>query len=263
MNKPLVEAIFELRWAGTPQAPGIHHDPHYRLLVGRLHERVCGSYPCHEQLPTAALPDELVGYMVQHRFRAGEDQWPLLQVGPGIMTLNDTANYTWEDFRTRAADAVGSLIEAHPQPDALRVVALTLRYIDAVRLDYVADDVLAFLRQMMRVTVSLPPTLLADPTIGRAPEHLQLETRYRSGRPPGSAALRFTTGQRDGQPSLIWESVVQSTDADVPEITGGFADWLEAAHDLTDDWFFKLIEGDLERRFAGECADDGAGAGAQ
>jgi uncharacterized protein (TIGR04255 family) len=30
-----------------------------------------------------------------------------------------------------------------------------------------------------------------------------------------------------------------------------FSKWLDEAHDLTDEWFFKMIEGELERRFAG------------
>ena len=25
--------------------------------------------------------------------------------------------------------------------------------------------------------------------------------------------------------------------------------WIKKAHDLTDDWFFKLIEGELQKRF--------------
>lgn len=258
-DKPLVEAILEVRWATVSPAPGIHLDPHYKLLVGRLHERVCEDYPFHEQLPTAALPDELVGYMVQQRFRVGPDRWPVLQVGPGVMTLNDAGDYMWDDFRARATMAVRRLFEAHPQPDGLRVNGLTLRYIDAVGLDATADDVVAFLRQMMRVTVDLPASLLDDPALSRSPEHLQLETRYRCGRPPGSMTVRFTTAQRDEHPSLVWESVMQSAEADVPAVPEGFPDWLDAAHDLTDDWFFKLIEGQLERRFAGECPCDEPG----
>jgi uncharacterized protein (TIGR04255 family) len=31
-----------------------------------------------------------------------------------------------------------------------------------------------------------------------------------------------------------------------------FEKWLDAAHAVTDDWFFKLIDGELERRFSGD-----------
>ncbi|WP_242529248.1 hypothetical protein [Methylacidimicrobium sp. B4] len=37
-----------------------------------------------------------------------------------------------------------------------------------------------------------------------------------------------------------------------PSIPDGFSRWLDKAHDLTDDWFFKLIEGELESTFSAE-----------
>src|SRR5581483_2894612 len=113
-NKPLVEAILEVRWGLVSHAPGHESDPHYKLLLGRLYDRLQEKYPEHEQLPTAIIPDELVGHVVQHRFRTSAKGWPLVQVGPGILTINSTAEYTWEDvFRPRSVDAVGRLYEAH------------------------------------------------------------------------------------------------------------------------------------------------------
>jgi uncharacterized protein (TIGR04255 family) len=105
-NKPLVEAIIEVRWQLKSPNPGIQIDPHYKILLGRLYDKVVQKYPEHEQLPTASMPDEVTGQMVHHRFRNGGNDWPLLQVGPGIFTLNDTHKYTWEDFRARAVEAV-------------------------------------------------------------------------------------------------------------------------------------------------------------
>jgi len=39
-NKPLIEAIFELRWEFQEPAPGIKTDPHYRIIVGRIYDKV-------------------------------------------------------------------------------------------------------------------------------------------------------------------------------------------------------------------------------
>ena len=61
-NKPLVEAILEIRWhlvqppvtvQGPAQMMLPAADPHYRLLLGRLFDRLQKEYPVHEQLPTA------------------------------------------------------------------------------------------------------------------------------------------------------------------------------------------------------------------
>lgn len=107
-NKPLVEAILEIRWhlvqltsvQGPAQMILPAGDPHYRLLLARLFDRLQKDYPVHEQLPTATLPDDMLPQIVQHCFRAANDDWPLVQVGPGVFTVNDTHRYTWTDFQT-------------------------------------------------------------------------------------------------------------------------------------------------------------------
>lgn len=53
-NKPLAEAIFELRWAlDEKRVQGLAVDPGFRLLVGRYYDRVKGNYPSVVDLPTA------------------------------------------------------------------------------------------------------------------------------------------------------------------------------------------------------------------
>ena len=37
-NRPLVEAIFELRWEFQPDAPtGLRSDPNYGIIIGKLY----------------------------------------------------------------------------------------------------------------------------------------------------------------------------------------------------------------------------------
>jgi uncharacterized protein (TIGR04255 family) len=59
-------------------------------------------------------------------------------------------------------------------------------------------------------------------------------------------------GQKDDQTAIIWDTSVQSAGDDVPPLPQGFSQWVDAAHTVTGDWFFKLIEGELERSFSGE-----------
>ena len=57
-NKPLVEAALEIQWQLQAHAtPGIKTDPHYKMLLGRFYERLVDTYPVHETLPAAALPE--------------------------------------------------------------------------------------------------------------------------------------------------------------------------------------------------------------
>ncbi|NQT18100.1 MAG: TIGR04255 family protein [Planctomycetes bacterium] len=251
-NKPLVEAILEVKWALQVSADNVRIDPHYKLLVGSLYDRLCDEYPEHEPLPSATMPDEVMSQVVQHRFRSAQADWPLIQVGPGILTLNETQKYTWDDFRVRSIAILGKLFDAYAKPGELKIESLVLRYIDAVEFDYMNHDVSAFLKDKMKVSLALPGTLFANNGIKSQPLRLNWRMDFACKQPRGVLHLRFATGQRQGESVVLWETVVQSTDDDVPEMPSQFSAWLDSAHGVTHDCFFKIIEGELERRFRGE-----------
>ncbi len=247
-NKPLVEAILELQWHVSPE----QGDPHYTLFPGRLYDRVASSYPFHEPLPTSIIPQPVIQNIVQHRFRSKEDGWPLIQVGPGIVTLNDTESYTWPDFGEWAKELVQNVFKSYPKPEGLRIISLLLRYIDAVEFDYNKSNVFGFLEEKLKTKIALPSKLFNDVPVTGMPVGFNFQAVFPVTLPKGAITVRFATGTRHEKPSLIWETAVISRGADVPTMPDGFGEWVEAAHRLTDDWFFKLIEGGLERRFAGE-----------
>lgn len=251
-NKPLVEAMLECRWQLTASAIGHETDPNFQLLLGRFYDRMQTTYPEYEQLPTAGIPDGLVSHVVQHRFRSGPNQWPLVQIGPGILTVNSTADYTWEAFRPRAVEAVAKLFESHPKPEQLKITHLILRYIDAIAFDYQAEHVLRFLKDKMKIDASFPKSLFGDNQVEEKPIQFNWQTAFKCEKPLGIVAIQFGLGQKENMPAIIWDTSVQSAAADIPAIPTEFDKWISQSHEVASDWFFKLIEGDLERKFSGE-----------
>jgi uncharacterized protein (TIGR04255 family) len=148
--------------------------------------------------------------------------------------------------------AVDKLFEAHPKPSDLKIESLLLRYIDAVEFDYPKNDLSEFLREKMKVAISLPDSLFANQEVQKHPVFLGLQSVFLCHNPKGLITVRFSSGQKDSRPALLWETLVESKGTDVPTMPKGFANWIDAAHTITDDWFFKLIEGELERRFSGD-----------
>lgn len=249
-NKPLIEAIFELRWELQGRTEGMKIDPHYKILLGRIYDRAKDEYPFHEQLPAATMPDEIAGYVVQHRFRKDKDKWPLIQIGPGIVTLNDTEGYIWEDFEKRISHLLDVLFEAYPGAENdLKPNWLLLRYIDAVDFDYEKDDIFIFLKEKMKVSVEMYQELFKETGISNIPLGFDLRFSFPAKRPKGAVHLRFFRGKRRDVDALIWETQVQSIGKDAPNANGEISGWVADAHKLTDDWFFKMIEGELLRRF--------------
>ena len=250
-NKPLTEAIFELKWEIPPQSPQLlQGDPNYRILFARFSEKVQDSYPVYELLPAAEVPDGLIDHDAQHRFRATENGWPLVQIGHGIVTVNDTDSYTWGDFRERARKAVDDLFESHPNKNGFGVKELTLRYLDAIEVDLENEDVFTFLQSKLKTRISLLDSLFLSGDVDSAPNHLVLETAFPSSKPSGTIFLKIGTGWRSGKPAVLLDTRVVSNGKNLPKMPTEFLDWLDSAHDLTDDWFFKLIEGELEERFS-------------
>jgi len=247
---PLVEAILEIRWKLIEQSPGVSIDPKYKVLVGRLYDRLEATYPVHEPLPTASMPDEMLGYVVQHRFRSAEHQWPLVQVGPGVVTLNETENYTWDDFEKRSHQLLNHLFEAYPDaPNSLTITSLQLRYIDAIFFDFDHDDIFAFMADQLQINLNFPPKIFQNSPLHSRPTGFNALFAFPITDPNGVIRLRFARGKRMERDALIWETVVQSDEANVPEMPSGFQTWLAAAHTLTHNLFFKLIEGPLEKSF--------------
>ncbi|MEF3697300.1 TIGR04255 family protein [Desulfolutivibrio sp.] len=250
-NKPLVEAIFEMRWKlqGGPTGPQI--DPHYKLFLGRLYDRLLPDYPEHEQLPTANVPDEIAGHIVQHRFRVGAGSWPLIQIGPGIFTVNSATDYSWMPFRKRVIASIDKFYEAHPKVSDLTVSHMILRYIDAVSFDFTKNNVYDFLREYLKMGVSFPDNLFSSTGVEAKPANFTWQTSFNCQSPNGLISIRFATAHKDNTPVLVWETIVETIGKDLPELPVHFCKWLDAAHKITDDWFFKMIEGELERRFSG------------
>lgn len=248
-NKPLVEAIFELKWDLQESVSGMGTDPYYKLLIGGIYERIKDEYPFHEQLPTATMPDELAAYVIQHRFRKNENGWPLIQIGPGIITFNDTEGYTWENFKESSIRMLNTLFETYPDAEAnLNVDGLLLRYIDATAFDFENDDILVFLKEQLKTEINLYQKLFEGTEVSNLPLGFDMRFSFSSAKPKGNVHLRFGRGKKEDSDALMWETVVQSVAEDIPKDAEGIVTWITEAHDLTDDWFFKLIEGELQTR---------------
>jgi uncharacterized protein (TIGR04255 family) len=252
-NKPLVEAALEIQWQLHGQGTGvIKADPHYKMLLGRFYERLMDTYPIHETLPAAALPESMAAYSPQHLFRVGPAQWPAVQIGPGILSVHERDEYSWKDFVWRCVETASKLVDAYPRPAELKVELLRLRYLDAVAFDFTQENLLDFLRDKFKSTAQLPSDLFQDRHVQPQPISFSWQASFREDTPPGTISVRFSTGERQAKPAILWETVVESVGKEVPQIPRDFQTWLQEAHELSSDWFFKLIAGELEKNFAGE-----------
>ena len=250
-KKPLVEAIFELNWALQP-GQGSDVDPGFKILFGRFYDQVRGEYQDLENLPQAQLPEELTGRLVRHRFRSAKDKWPLIQIGPGVLSVNDTDGYTWDDFRPRLNKAVRALHASYPSEiQPLTITQVLLRYIDAIPYDG-KTPVLSFLKESLHTTIEMDQRLFEDSQSANSPFGLNLSLLFRLPELPGVVSVTFALGLREEKPSIIWDTQILAKGDDIPKTLDEYDTWIGKAHTISGKWFRTLSRGKLYDSFKGD-----------
>ncbi|PWB81022.1 MAG: hypothetical protein C3F08_02915 [Candidatus Methylomirabilota bacterium] len=243
-NKPLIEAIAEIKWGKESEL-----DPGFQVIVGRLYERLQGDYPEIEDLPTAQVPPAMTIHMARHRFRRKKDGWPLVQIGPGILTVNETETYRWDDFSSRVKVALAKLYDVQPFREGININQLLLRYINAIEFDYLSQDLTALLSKKMRAHISIPRELFQQTPVRERLQGLNLQLTFPAESPRGVFHVAFGTGRKEDKRALIWELQMRSAGPDVPDMPLAFDTWLASAHELAEQWFFEIIKGELLESF--------------
>lgn len=257
-NKPLVEAVFELHWHLEKKVDESEVDPGFRILLGRFFDKVKTSYPAVVDLPVAQIPEAMVPHVVRHQFRASKDGWPLIQLGPGILSINETSNYRWETFRPMLEGGLNSLQASYPtEIYAFRPARIILRYINGISNESTGSQlsVIDFLRDQLHTRIEVEPALFETADEWRFPEIARLHLAYPLSKPKASGRLAFAFGGASDPSNLLLEISIDSAKNGVPDSVSGIMQWLDDAHRIVDKWFFGLVRGELLNRFEQENAD--------
>jgi len=245
-NKPLVEAILEVKWALVSEGGGRQRDPRSQLLAGQLFEQLKDNFPHQVELPASQMPDGMTTYTPRIQFRAVQDGWPLMQLGPGILTVNQTEDYEWGAYLKLCTTVIQTLFNVYPVNECtLDIIEVSLRYIDADKLD---DSIIDF---MKKLKIDFPkPGFFQD--FEPVDDELlagSLSMTYPCRKPKGALQLIYNQGTKDEERALIWETRVLSRAADAPKCHDDFIKWMSEAHTITHEWFMHQIAGDLLQKY--------------
>ncbi|NCT74898.1 MAG: TIGR04255 family protein [Chitinophagaceae bacterium] len=243
-NAPLQEVIFEIRWALKPDLrSGQILDEGYELASGRLSTIVEKSFPYYRRVLPQDLPEQLLPYQVVHQYWTGENKWPVLQLGPGIFTINCTDEaYDWEKgYRKLIEDGINWLMQSYKQ--ALNIRLASLRYIDAIKVDdYGGIDGgwQSFIKNHLNFEYNNHFN-----TLGR---QKQMQVNQTFELEDGSdLQLQIADAIRNNQKALVWQTaIIKKAVFDVE----GLLKWADYAHSITHDLFQEMIKPDLYASFS-------------
>lgn len=249
---PLAEAWLELNWKLQDIEQNLRRDPGYPIALGMFYNLVRDKYPLQHQLPINDIPSELVPQMVRFQFRKADNGYPLLQIGPGIASVNFTSEgYHWTAFRTEAEYLIDSIVKAYePTEFPLRLESTALRYRNIFPLDEV-NDPLQF--------TSLLNTKIDIPIINHSsPIHFDLNFNYALEVPQGSTGViklatanRLQEGDDFGPQLLVLDLAIIATERSKINLDNQLLNWLDISHEFIHNWFFEFIQGELFERLKG------------
>jgi len=259
LHPPLIEAIFELRWEienlqpneARPQGAFVPmRDPAYPMMYGRLYERLKKDFPFTEDLPSTGAHPETTPYVPRHRIRKEKNGHPLVQVGPGIITVNEAKGYSWKSFRSSAQRIIESVVDLYPS-DAmpLNFIKAEMRYVNGIRFDLARENPLSFLAEKLHTKVEVAPELLTLNSLNERPNAVGLNLAYALEKPMGNLNLALNLGQFEGKPTFIQQTLIQSVGELLPADTEGLSLWLEEAHTVAENCFQVLCKGALMEKF--------------
>jgi len=116
-----------------------------------------------------------------------------------------------------------------------------------------------FLRTHLNITVSLPKDIPGPVSQHAFPTDLHSVMRFGLERPAGKGQITIasatTTDSQlpsEQQKLIIWELEAASIEDVVPDYRDQaiFVQWLDEAHSVLHEWFFRLIEGELFKEFS-------------
>ncbi|MDE3046463.1 MAG: TIGR04255 family protein [Verrucomicrobiota bacterium] len=257
LNPPLAEAIFELRWElQSDQQTRRMHDVAYPMMYGRIYERLKKDFPLIEDLPATQVHPDGSPFVVRHRLRKEKNGWPLVQVGPGIVTINEDKSYSWSSFRSLILRVVDSIIELYPSESMpLNFVKSEIRYINGITFDPQKEHPLQYMANKLHLKVEVEPEIFALNEIEERPIGIGMNLAYALNRPVGNFAVSSNLGHVDGKPALILQTVIQSLGETVPQDKENFEMWLSQAHGVAENCFGSLCRGALMQRFSGMDGD--------
>ncbi len=247
-NAPLQEVIFEIRWALMPgKESGQLIDEEFELASGRLSSILEQKFPYYRRIIPQNISEQLMHYNVVHQYWTGENKWPVIQLGPGIFTINCTDDeYFWENYQKLIQEGVAWLDKAYKSP--LNILFASLRYIDEIKIDDyggIESGWKNFINTHFNFEYHNHFNTLGKQTQIQVNQTFQLKDG-------SDLQVQFSNGIKNNKETLVWQTaILKKTSFNREHL---FL-WTENAHRVTHKLFKEMIKPNLYDSFSRKDTD--------
>lgn len=237
-NAPLLEVIFEINWDITSNTDLVD----FQYLHGDLYSYLKPRYPHRENLLHPDIPLEIAKGNPVFRFRASPGSYPLIQIGPGLISLNTIdKKYYWEEFRDESNQILNTLNEIYPKYSELNL-SPALTYIDFFNYNKDDNSSLDFINSNFKL--ALNDTFMNN--FASKMHDVNLTFNYEVDKMIISLNLRDGKNNNKENGLVLQTKVIGKKEKYNSE---KLKIWLDSAHQLTSNMFKSLTAGKLYESF--------------
>ena len=238
-NSPLQEVIFELLLEDEVDENGNPTEEKYDLAQGVFAKDISKDFPFRV---SNKYPNGIRLFpRIVHQFWKDKNKWPVIQIGPGIITVNDTdTNYEWEKFFPLVNQCLDQM-EAS-LGEELKIKKAVLRYVDAVELDEAdSDKKIEYVNEKFNIQLNNNFTLREGKMIG-------LNINQSFALKDGSVVnFSITNGKsKKNQPAIVWQTLISINTIDEKI---GIKGWLDYSHSIVSQLFKDTITKEFYEQF--------------
>jgi len=236
---PLQEVIFELFLNQSVDSNGNPREDDFDLAQGVFHKLISADFS--HRIIRNYPSDIKIFPRIKYQYWKKENEWPVVQIGPGLLTVNDTEkNYEWDNYYDLILSTIDKLLDSYS--NQININRISLRYIDAVDLDFKSsNEKLEFINQNFKINLinnfSLEPAKLS---------RININQTYTL---PDSSNVNFTISDgksKNNKSAVVWQSQVLNSNV---KSTEDIKTWLNMAHSITHDLFTKTIKDEFYEQF--------------
>lgn len=233
---PLIEVIFEIRWGMKSK----EQLAKYQYLVGDLYSLVKIKYPFRESVNPPEFPIEFLINAPVHRFRTEAEKYPLIQIGPGLLTLNTiNENYVWEQYELEAFELTKNFLSVS-EFDKSENLTLALHYFDFIKFDFQNSDVEQFLKENLNLQIQ--QYFFKN---NNNPNYINVNFNYNTEL--GSFSVSINRGQNKGNEGILIQTSI--TKLGLFPNQNDIREWLNNSHEFCSSIFKDMTQGNLYNTF--------------
>ena len=239
-NAPLKEVVFEMHWKlDVDKESGLLLDRDFPLASGKFDSLANQSLTFYERLVPDVLPYNFFSHKAIHRYWKSANEYPVMQLGPGLFTVNDTEKkYVWKDFKKTIFEGIKWLRESYR--DRLNLDFIELHYIDAVQIPDDLNVLPDFFKKSLKININNNIPLPSNKFSG-----FQLIQKYKLEN-GNNLNLVFNNAEQGVENILVWRNSISKQGGIKME---SLEAWVEDAHTACSLLFKNMISEELYEQF--------------